>query len=122
MEEGNRQRKFSRVVQKELSHILQFEISVPEQALVTISGVRSTKDLSLCRVYIMVLPAEKRSKIVEFLNLEMSKVRHHLAKKLRHQVKQVPTLEFFEDDTLDYAEKMNALFDKIHDEEDSKKQ
>ena len=121
MEEGNRQRKFSRVVQKELSHILQFEVSVPDQAFVTLSGVRSTKDLSLCRVYIMVLPAEKRKKTVEFLNLEVNKVRHHLAQKLRNSVRQVPTLEFYEDDTLDYADKMNALFDKIHEEEETKK-
>ena len=122
MEEGNRQRKFSRVVQKEVSQILQFEIVVPEQALVTLSAVRSTKDLALCRIYIMVLPADKRQKVVEFLNLETSKVRHHLAKKLRHQVRQVPVLEFFEDDTLDYADKMNALFDKIQKDEESKKQ
>ncbi len=117
MIEGNRQKKFSKLIQKELSHVLQFDCKVPGNYMVTLSAIRSTRDLGICRVYITVYPSQVRAKSIEFLNIETHNIRRSLAKRIGKYVKQIPILEFFEDDTLDYVEKMDSIFDDLNENE-----
>ena len=116
--ESNRQKKFSRLVQKELSDLFQRDIRVPGGALMTISVVRTSPDLSICKVYTSVFPQDKREEVFEFLEEENKEIRHRLARRIGKQVRHIPSLKFFLDDTLDYAERIDQLFAEIKKEEE----
>lgn len=109
--ESKRQLKFGKLIQKDLSEIFQKEAaSVVAGALVTVTGVRVSPDLGLARVYLSVLPESKRNDILEQLDLHAASVRNALAKKVRHQMRIIPSLKYFLDNSMDEMEKMNALF------------
>lgn len=113
MKESNRQRKFARVIQKEMSEIFQKEISIPGSPMVTVTVVRATPDLRIVRVYTSVFPDAQGPETVAYLRETVRETRHLLAQRIRKQVRYIPDLEFFLDDTLQEVEKMDRLFDQI---------
>ena len=113
MGESNRQKKFSRLVQKELSEILQMDVVVPGSPMLTVSVVRSSPDLGSCKIYISVFPDAQRTNALNWLRENEWDVRQKLAKRVRHQVKFVPEIHFFPDDSLEEVEHMEKLFDQI---------
>ena len=115
--ESTRQKKFARQMQRELSVILQQQVEKELGAMITLSHVRTTPDLSIVRCYITTMPENKLPHVLKRLNEESWKVRQALAKEVRHVVKQIPELEFYEDDVLKTAERLDDLFEKIHSEE-----
>ncbi len=66
-------------------------------------------DLSLAKVYISIFPADKRDSVLETINLQVKSIRHELGKRVRNQLRIVPELAFFIDDSLDYIENIDRL-------------
>jgi ribosome-binding factor A len=71
--------------------------------------VRVSPDLSIARVYISVFPSERGNEIVKNLNGNMKSIRFDLGNRLRHQLRIIPELKFFIDDSLDYLERIDEL-------------
>lgn len=113
MKESNRQKKFGRLIQQELSAIFQRDFSVPGGVMLTVTVVRSTPDLAIARIYVSVFPEAKGGETVAHLNESMKEIRHLLGRRIRQNVRHIPELEFFLDDTLQEVERMDRLFDEI---------
>ena len=76
---------------------------------VSVSAVRISPDMSIARVYLSVFPSEKAEEIVKNINENMKTIRYELGTRVRHQLRIIPELKFFVDDSLDYIEKIDSL-------------
>lgn len=110
--ETTRQNKISRLIQKELSEVFQMQTRQMKGVLVSVSNCRVSPDLSICRVYLSVFPSEKAAEIVENINVNQKQVRFELGQRVRHQLRIIPELKFFVDDSLDYVEHIDELLKK----------
>ncbi len=112
---GLRQEKFSKQIQRDLGEI--FQLHRQEWLggeFITISGVQCSPDLGYVKVYVSLYNAAQKQAVMENLEMYGREIRMELAKRLKNQVKKIPELNFFEDDTLDYMNKMDQLFKEIH--------
>ena len=107
--ESTRQNKISRLLQKELSEIFLLQTKAMPGVLVSVSAVRISPDMSIARVYLSVFPSEKAEEIVKNVNDNMKTIRYELGTRVRHQLRIIPELKFFVDDSLDYIEKIDSL-------------
>ena len=107
--ETTRQNKISRLLQKELSEIFLLQTKAMPGVLVSVSAVRISPDMSIARVYLSVFPSEKAEEIVKNVNDNMKTIRYELGTRVRHQLRIIPELKFFVDDSLDYIEKIDSL-------------
>ena len=103
----------SALIKEELSLIFLHKINDPSLGFLTITNVKLTPDLKIAKVYISIYDREKREEIMEKVNDINSYIRSQLALKLRN-LRQIPELSFYVDDTLDYVEKMENIFKEIH--------
>lgn len=113
--ETNRQKKIGAVLQKDLVDILQGEIRKNNltNLVISVSKVSVTTDLGIARVYLSVFPPERASEILEAVKSNAPLIKHDLSQRVKLQLRKVPNLTFFIDDTLDYLEKIdNALTGK----------
>ena len=107
--ETTRQNKISRLLQKELSEIFLLQTKAMPGVLVSVSAVRISPDMSIARVYLSVFPSEKAEEIVKNVNDNMKTIRYELGTRVRHQLRIIPVLKFFVDDSLDYIAKIDSL-------------
>ena len=107
--ETTRQNKISRLIQKELSEIFLLQTKAMNGVLVSVSVVRISPDMSVARVYLSVFPSEKSEDIVKNINENAKSIRFELGTRVRHQLRIIPELKFFVDDSLDYIEKIDEL-------------
>ena len=107
--ETTRQNKISRLLQKELSEIFLLQTKAMPGILVSVSTVRISPDMSIVRVYLSVFPSEKAEEMVKNINDNMKSIRYELGTRVRHQLRIIPELKFFVDDSLDYIEKIDSL-------------
>ena len=107
--ETTRQNKISRLLQKELSEIFLLQTKAMPGVLVSVSAVRISPDMSIARVYLSFFPSEKAEEIVKNVNDNMKTIRYELGTRVRHQLRIIPELKFFVDDSLDYIEKIDSL-------------
>ena len=107
--ETTRQNKISRLLQKELSEIFLLQTKAMPGVLVSVSAVRISPDMSIARVYLSVFPSEKAEEIVKNVNDNMKTIRYELGTRVRHELRIIPELKFFVDDSLDYIEKIDSL-------------
>ena len=110
--ETTRQNKISRLLQKELSEIFLLQTKSMNGVLVSVSAVRISPDMSIARVYLSVFPSERSQEIVKNINDNMKSIRYELGTRVRHQLRIIPELKFFVDDSLDYAERIDELLKK----------
>ena len=110
--ETTRQYKISRLIQKELSEIFLLQTKSMNGVLVSVSAVRISPDMSIARVYLSVFPSERSQEIVKNINDNMKSIRYELGTRVRHQLRIIPELKFFVDDSLDYAERIDELLKK----------
>ena len=110
--ETTRQNKISRLIQKELSEIFLLQTKSMNGVLVSVSAVRISPDMSIARVYLSVFPSERSQEIVKNINDNMKSIRYELGTRVRHQLPIIPESKFFEDDSLDYAERIDELLKK----------
>ena len=107
--ETTRQNKISRLLQKELSEIFLLQTKAMPGILISVSAVRISADMSIARVYLSVFPSEKAEEMVKNINENMKSIRFELGTRVRHQLRIIPELKFFVDDSLDYIEKIDSL-------------
>lgn len=112
--ESKRQQKFAGILQEELAAIFQREgAGYLPNTLVTITKVRVSPDLAVAKVYLSFLNTNNTTLSVAEVNSHASEIRYKLGARIRHQARVVPTLTFFVDDTNEYVEHMDKIFDKI---------
>ena len=80
--------------------------------MLTLTTVRMSPYLSHAKVYLSVYPTEKKTETLDLLNADKKQVRMELGKKVRHQLRIVPEIAFFFDDSLDYLDNINKLLKK----------
>lgn len=110
--ETTRQQKISRLIQKELSEIFLLQTKAMHGVMVSVSAVRISPDLSVCRAYLSVFPSNRSTEIVQNINDNVKGVRYELGQRLRFQLRIIPELKFFVDDSLDYIEHIDELLKK----------
>lgn len=105
-----RQNKVSRLIQKELGDIFQKQgNNLFQGAMITVTVVRVTADLSQAKVYLSLFPPAKKDEIFTAVNEKNKAIRHELAKRVKNQLRIIPELKFFIDDSLEYMEKIENL-------------
>ena len=110
--ESTRQAKISRLLQKELSEIFRQQTAKTHGIIVSVSTVRVSPDLSVAKAYLSIFPSEKAPEVLTIIEASAKTVRYELAQKVRFQLRKVPELQFFLDDSLDYIENIDKLLDK----------
>lgn len=108
--ESVRQQKVARLIQKELSEIFQHDgATYSGGALLTITTVRVTSDLSIARVYLSIFAASDSKAVIANLKAVTKEIRYKLGQRVKLQLRIVPELKFLEDDTLDFIERIDEL-------------
>lgn len=107
--ETTRQNKIARLIQKELSEIFMLQTKAMHGVLVSVSAVRISPDMSIARAYLSVFPSDKSEEMVKNINANMKSIRYELGTRVRHQLRIIPELKFFVDDSLDYVERIDQL-------------
>lgn len=107
--ETTRQNKIARLLQKELSDIFLLQTKAMHGVLVSVSAVRISPDMSVARAYLSIFPSEKAEEMIKNINANMKSIRYELGTRVRHQLRIIPELKFFVDDSLDYAAHIDEL-------------
>lgn len=108
--ESIRQQKVGRLLQKEVGEIFtRGEVKPLDKSMISITGVRVSSDLSIARIYISIFPSEDKTADLEKVKKQSSEIRYVLGKKTAKQLRHIPELIFFLDDSFDYAEKIDEL-------------
>lgn len=110
--DNNRLQKINRLIQKELSEIFLIETRKMSGVLISVTNVRVTPDLSIAYAYLSVFPSEKGAEIIENVNANMKTIRFELGKRTGKQLRIIPELNFYLDDSLDYIENIDNLLKK----------
>ena len=107
--ETNRQKKIAGVLQKDLVDVLQKAAQDGMKGIViSVTKVHVTSDLSQAKAYLSIFPTDKRDPILEGIISNTSTIRYELAQRTRNQLRRMPELTFFVDDSLDYIDDIDA--------------
>ncbi len=113
-EESKRAKKIGHQIQRDISSLFQKECSdLVRGSLVSVTVVRMSPDFELARVYLSIFPFDKHQEVLKNIQENSYRVRIDLAKKLRNQLRVMPEVAFFLDDSLEYAETINKLMEGI---------
>lgn len=107
-----RQNRICRLLQKELSLIFQGQTRAMRGVMVSVTRVRVSPDLSICTAYLSIFPSEKSEELLQNIQRNTSQVRYELGTRVRNQLRIIPELRFFIDDSLDYIERIDELLQK----------
>jgi ribosome-binding factor A len=104
-----RQNKIARLLQKELSVIFQEQTRSLHGVMVSVTRVRISPDLSICTAYLSIFPSEKSEELIKNITKNEQQIRYELGTRVRYQLRIIPELRFFIDDSLDYIERIDEL-------------
>jgi ribosome-binding factor A len=108
-----RQQKIGKMIQTEMADMLLKDFRhLCGKALVTVTQVRVTPDLSIARVYLSIFAAEDKNSVLNHFPEHVSEIRFTLGKRIRHQVRIIPELQFYIDDSLDFIERIDKALKK----------
>ena len=107
-----RQNRISRLLQKELSLIFQSQTRQMHGVMVSVTRVKVSPDLSICTAYLSIFPSERGSELLNNIQQNTSTIRYDLGQRVRNQLRIIPELRFFIDDSLDYLERIDDLLKK----------
>lgn len=110
--ESTRQSKIARLIQKDLSNIFQSQTRQMRGVLVSVSVVRVSPDLSVAKAYLSIFPSDRAEELLNNINSQAAQIRFELGNLERHQLRIIPELKFFIDDSLDYIENIDNLLKK----------
>ncbi len=111
--QSTRQQKVSRELQRDLSEIIRSKgMAAFGGAMVTVSEVRISPDLSIAKVYVSIFPSAKQQEVMKMLEEDKKRLRGELGRQVAKQLRIVPELDFYLDTTLDYAEHIDELLKK----------
>ncbi|RNC88117.1 MAG: 30S ribosome-binding factor RbfA [Winogradskyella sp.] len=104
--ESNRQKKIGGIIQQDLAEVLQRAASEGglKGVIISVTKVSVTVDLSIAKVYLSVFPNKEANQLLEGIRSNTPLIRHELAQRTRHQLRRMPKLEFFIDDSLEYID------------------
>jgi len=121
MEETKRQRQVAQLVLEEMSDIFQREgINVIQGGMVSISKVTITPDILEARIFLSLFKIEDHKALMTAIKERTKEFRNQLGMRVRNQLRRVPELHFFEDDTLEYVDKMETIFKQLKQEREEK--
>ncbi len=110
--ESKRQQRISRLLQKDLGEIFQHEAgNFSGGAMITVTKVHVTRDLALSRVYLSIFGTEEKEVLLEKIRGHKNEIKYKLGNRIRNQLRAVPDLEFYQDDSLDYIENIDRLLE-----------
>jgi len=107
--ESTRLLKVERLIQKELGEIFQSQTRLMHGVIVSVTKVRVSPDLSLAKAYLSIFPSEKGKDILKNIDHSKKSVRYELGLRIGKQVRRIPELAFFTDDSIDYIENIDRL-------------
>ncbi|HIT47962.1 MAG TPA: 30S ribosome-binding factor RbfA [Candidatus Coprenecus stercoripullorum] len=111
--ESTRQLKVARQIQKDLAEIIRSRgMAAYDGALVSVSGVKISPDLSIAKVYVSIFPSSKQQSVLKIIEDSARTLRGELGRRIAKQFRIVPELSFFLDDSLDYVEHIDELLKK----------
>lgn len=117
MEEGKRQKQIAGLLHEEMSTIFQrLGLNMIDGGMVSISSVKVTPDLLEARFYLSLFQVKDVAGAIKRIEERHHEIKKELAAKVRHQLRSIPVLRFYQDDTLDHVFKMEELFKKINEE------
>jgi ribosome-binding factor A len=119
MIEGKRQKQVAAVLEKELNEIFQrLGLSMMNGGMISISNVKITPDLYDARIYLSFFKVTDSIATLKSIQERSWEIKKELTVRVRHQLRSMPILNFYLDDTLDYVDKMEQLFKNIKSEEE----
>ena len=104
-----RQNRICRLLQKELSLIFQSQTRQMHGVMVSVTRVKISPDLSICTAYLSICPSERGDELLKNIQQNTSTIRYDLGQRVRNQLRIIPELRFFIDDSLDYLERIDDL-------------
>src|SRR6266487_5489982 len=117
MQEGKRQKQVGSLLNEEINSIFQrLGLNMIDGGMVSISGVKVTPDLLEARIYLSFFQVKNEKAALQKIEDRHHEIKKELTAKVRHQLRSMPVLKFFQDDTLDNVFKMEELFKKINEE------
>lgn len=117
MVEGKRQRQVAGVIQEEMNDIFRrLGLNMIDGGMVSISSVKVTPDLLEARIYISLFKIENEQAALKLIDNKAWEIKKELADRVKHQLRRIPVLHFYVDDTLDHVFKMEEIFKQINEE------
>lgn len=110
--ESNRQQKINRLILKELSDIFLLETKKMSGVLISVTQVRVSPDLGVAHAHLSFFPSERANELLENINNNIKGIRFDLGKRVGQQLRVIPNLMFYLDDSLDYMDNIDNLLNK----------
>ena len=107
-----RQNRIARLLQKELSMIFQSQTRMMRGVMVSVTRCRISPDLSVCTAYLSIFPSDRGEEMLKNIQSNEKTIRYELGTRVRYQLRVIPELRFFIDDSLDYIEHIDELLKK----------
>ncbi|OYT17306.1 MAG: ribosome-binding factor A [Bacteroidetes bacterium 4572_77] len=108
--ETKRQEKISRLIQKEMGQLFQNQLSgLGEGGMITVTKAKITPDLGLAKIYLSLLAVDDATAVIDNINRNEREIRYAFGKEVRHQLRSIPHLKFYLDDSMDYYENIDRL-------------
>ncbi|MDZ7739102.1 MAG: 30S ribosome-binding factor RbfA [Bacteroidales bacterium] len=111
--ESTRQKKVSRLLQKELAEILrQKTTELARGKMITVTTVRVSPDLGIAKIYLSIFPSDDSEDTLESIRQNTPRIRNELGNIVRHQLRVIPEIAFYLDDSLDYIDNIDSLLNE----------
>ena len=107
-----RQNRIARLLQKELAEIFQSQTRAMHGVLVSVTRVRISPDLSICTAYLSIFPSAKSEELLSNIKANEKSIRYERGRRVHNQLRIIPELRFFLDDSLDYIDHIDELLNK----------
>ena len=107
-----RQNRIARLLQKELASIFQSQTRAIHGVLVSVTRTKVSPDLGICTAYLSIFPSDKAEELLKNITANEKTMRYDLGQRVRNQLRIIPELRFFIDDSLDYIERIDELLKK----------
>lgn len=121
MQEGKRQKQIGGLIQEEINGIFQrMGLSIVDGAMISISSVKVTPDLLEARIYLSLFNTQAKEALLKKVEERAWEIKRELAARVKNQLRRIPELKFFLDDTLDHVFKMEELFKQIKKEDEER--
>ncbi|MEZ4801516.1 MAG: 30S ribosome-binding factor RbfA [Gelidibacter sp.] len=117
MEESQRQKKIGGILQQDLVEVLQGAATKGglKGVIISVSKVNVTADLSIAKVYLSIFPNKEGAELLKGIRSNTPLIRHELAQRTKHQLRRMPNLEFFIDDSLEYIDRIDKSLKREED-------
>lgn len=110
--ESNRQKKIAGILQKDLAEVIQLELKAAgtQNLIISVTKVRVTPDLLQAKAHLSIFPSDKAEKIIEEIRNIKPKVKHEVAQRTKNQLRRMPELSFYNDDSIEYINDLEQAF------------